>query len=76
MAERIHKRHQEDVKRKIQASQLVNLLQKHALDGGEIAATRIDSAKFLLNKIIGNPPQDVNVSADVYVTFDSKDAKA
>jgi hypothetical protein len=62
MAARLRKTHQEDVKAKIQASQLVNLLQKHALEGGEIAPTRIDSAKFLLNKLISNAPTQTELS--------------
>ena len=61
MAARLNNRHQQSVKDKIQASQLVNLLQKHALDGTDLLPTRIDAAKFLLNKMISNAPQDVNV---------------
>lgn len=75
MAARLRARHQEDVKAKIQASQLVNLLQEHALtgqyNGVEVSQTRIDAAKFLLNKIIANPPAEVNtnLSGAVAVTW-------
>lgn len=55
MAARLRKTHQEDVKTKIQATQLINFLQNHALNGDEASSTRIDAAKFLLNKIIANP---------------------
>lgn len=43
-------RHQEEVKAKIQTSQLVNFLQDHALRGDEskIDATRIRAAEILL----------------------------
>lgn len=54
MAARIRKHHQEEVKAKIQASQLINLLQNHALEDNDVSATRIDAAKFLLNKLISN----------------------
>lgn len=62
MAARLRAHHQEDVKRKIQASQLVNLLQDHALKGTELSEGRKDAAKFLLNKIISNPPQSLEHS--------------
>ena len=50
----IGRRHQEDVKRKIQASQLINYLQNHALTntGNENASTRIKAATALLNKVV------------------------
>lgn len=73
MATRLRKTHQEDVKAKIQASQLINLLQDHALTGEyqnkEVTPTRIDAAKFLLNKIISNPPTDTTVEHSGSVTF-------
>ena len=58
MAARIRAHHQEEVKAKIQASQLVNFLQNHALEGTEANNSRVDAAKFLLNKIIGNPVEE------------------
>jgi hypothetical protein len=61
MAARLRPRHQEDVKQKIRATQLVNFLQDHALDGKEVAQpTRIDAAKFLLNKLLSNAPTEVS----------------
>lgn len=43
--------HQDDVRRKIQASQLINVLQDHALGGeGEIAPSRIKAIEILLRK--------------------------
>ena len=54
MAARIHKRHQEDVRKKIQATQLLNYLQKHILknEGAENANTRVRAACALLNKTV------------------------
>lgn len=56
MAARLRRSHQEDVKRKIQASQLINYLQKHALNntGAENANTRVRAASTLLNKVLAD----------------------
>jgi hypothetical protein len=68
MATRLRQRHQDEIKQKIQGSQLVNLLQEHALtgefQGQEVSATRIDAAKFLLNKIISNAPQLTEITGE------------
>lgn len=51
MARPIGKLHQEDVRRKIQTSQLINVLQDHALSGdGEISPTRMKAIEILLKK--------------------------
>lgn len=62
MAARLRPRHQDDIKKKIQASQLVNFLQDHALKGGEVNTSRIDAAKFLLNKTLSNAPTDTTIA--------------
>lgn len=47
----IGKLHQDDVRRKIQASQLINVLQEHALSGeGDISITRMKAIEILLRK--------------------------
>lgn len=61
MAARLNKLHQQAVKDKIQGSQLVKRLQDHANGELDLTPTQIDAAKFLLNKIISNAPQDLNV---------------
>ena len=48
----IGSRHQEDVRRKIQASQLVNRLSDHALGKLELSATQIKAIEILLRKSI------------------------
>lgn len=49
----MNKLHQEDVRSKIQASQLVNVLQNHALSGaGEISPTRMKAIEILLRKSV------------------------
>lgn len=47
----MNKLHQEDVRKKIQASQLINVLQNHALtDGSEISMSRMKAIEILLRK--------------------------
>jgi len=49
----MNKLHQEDVRMKIQASQLINVLQNHALtDGSEISMSRMKAIEILLRKSI------------------------
>jgi hypothetical protein len=54
MAERLRKHHQDDVRMKIQASQLVNVLQNHALGltDSEITPTRLKAIEILLRKSV------------------------
>ncbi len=70
MAARLRKTHQEDVKAKIQASQLINFLQNHALANECASPTRIDAAKFLLNKLVSNAPTDTTVQHSGQVAFE------
>ena len=67
MAKRIRAHHQEEVKAKIQASQLINVLQNHALGSSEneLKPTQIDAAKFLLNKILSNAPTQIEQETDL-----------
>lgn len=44
------KLHQDDVRAKIQASQLINRLTDHALDGLELSVTQIKAIEILLRK--------------------------
>ena len=49
----IGKLHQNDVRKKIQVSQLINILQNHALSGeGELPPTRMKAIEILLKKSI------------------------
>jgi len=51
MAARMRKTHQEDVRAKIQASQLINVLQDHALGiTEELPASRLKAIEILLKK--------------------------
>ncbi len=51
MAARLRVQHQDEVRTKIQTSQLVNVLQKHALTGeNDISPTRMKAIEILLRK--------------------------
>lgn len=53
MAARMRKTHQDDVRAKIQASQLVNVLQNHALGNTEeLSASRLKAIEILLRKSV------------------------
>lgn len=53
MAARLNKLHSEEIRAKIQASQLINVLQNHALTGeGEIPPTRLKAIEILLRKSV------------------------
>lgn len=53
MAARIRKKHQDEVRAKIQASQLINVLQKHALgETEELPASRLKAIEILLRKSV------------------------
>lgn len=60
MAARIRKKHQDEVRAKIQASQLINRLQNHANGKIEMTDTQIKAAKILLDKSISNAPTEVS----------------
>lgn len=53
MAARILKpRHQDDIRQKIQTSQLVNRLTNHALGKVEMSATQVQAVRILLGKTL------------------------
>jgi len=53
MAARLNKLHTEEIRLKIKASQLVNVLQDHALSGkGDISPTRMKAIEILLRKSV------------------------
>lgn len=52
MAERLRKMHQDDVRTKIQTSQLINRLQNHALGELEMEPSQIKAAEVLIRKTL------------------------
>ena len=75
MAARLNKLHQDDIRKKIQTSQLLNVLQGHALKGtGDLSPTRLKAIEILLRKsiadlsavtITGDPDHPINHSMRV-----------
>lgn len=84
MAARINKRHSEEVRARIQTSQLINVLQDHALTGdGEFSPSRMKAIEILLRKSIpdlsavtigGDAENPLNLG--VTVTFVKPDGRA
>lgn len=52
MAARLRSRHQDEVRTKIQTSQLINRLQDHALGEVELSPTQIKAVEVLLRKTL------------------------
>lgn len=64
MAARLNKLHQDDIRQKIQASQLINVLQDHALGKTEeLSMSRMKAIEILLRKSIADLSA-VTVSGD------------
>lgn len=64
MAARLNPRHQDFVRAKIQASQLINVLQNHAFGiGDELSPSRIKAIEVLLKKSVPDLSQ-VTLSGD------------
>jgi hypothetical protein len=52
MPARLNPRHQQMVRDKIQASQLINRLEAHAMGEVELSATQVRSIEVLLKKVV------------------------
>ncbi len=52
MAARMRKTHQDDVRAKIQTSQLINRLTEHALGNVELSATQVRAIEVLIKKTL------------------------
>lgn len=59
MAARLRPRHQEDIKKKIQASQIINRLQDYFNGKVQLTPGQIQSAKILLDKSVSNAPTEI-----------------
>lgn len=64
MAARLNPRHSEMVRAKIKTSQLINRLQDEALGKISLTDGQRDSARFLVNKSLSNPPEQKILSGD------------
>lgn len=61
MAARLNPRNSELARQKIQTTQLLKRLQDEALGKISLTNGQRDSAQFLINKALGNPPQTVGI---------------
>lgn len=78
MAARLRATHQNDVRQKIRASQLINRLYKHAEGEVDMSATQVQAAKILLDKSLSNAPTEISgVDGEpLTIKFESADAGA
>lgn len=69
MAARLNLKHQADIRAKIQASQLVNVLQQHIFEGRDLKKSQVSAAIALLRKTVPDLSQvqgmmtNVNINA-------------
>lgn len=75
-ARTLRPRHQEEIRAKIQTSQLLNRIQNH-IDGTiELSPTQLDAAKFLVNKSLSNPAiiteNNTNITGDLDLNLNVK----
>ena len=69
MAARLNRRHQDAIRARIKASNIITRLQKH-IDGEiELSATQVTSARILLDKSVSNAQTDVNLSGSMEVLW-------
>lgn len=62
--QRMRAHHQDDVRAKIQVSQIINRLKSH-IDGEiELSATQVSCAKILLDKALSNAPTNLDATID------------
>lgn len=64
MAARVDRMHSERVRARIKLSQLVTRLENNSLGKIDMTQAQIDSAKFLVNKAMANPPEQKILSGD------------
>lgn len=72
MAARLRKTHQEDVRLKIQCSQIINRLTDNLNGKIELTNGQIQSAKILLDKSMSNAPQLVESKTELSGTVITK----
>ena len=62
MAARLRQHHQDDVRRKIQASALINRLQSYIDGDVDLTAGQVQAIKILLDKSVSNAPAATEIS--------------
>ena len=64
MAARLHKLHQDDIRRKIQASVIIDRLEKHVKGEIEMSATQVQAANALLDRSVAKLSQIQHTGPD------------
>lgn len=64
MAKRLRPMHQEDVRAKIQTSQLINRLTDHALGKVDLSTTQVQAIKILIGKTLPDL-QAISLDGDI-----------
>ena len=67
MAARLKAHHQEDVRRKIQASQIINRLQDYFMGKVELTQGQVQTAKILLDKSVSNAATELQTSGSIKI---------
>lgn len=76
MGARLNLKHQADIRAKIQASQLVRILQEHIFEGRELKKSQVSAAIALLRKTVPDLSQVEGVISNVnYNAADLSDAE-
>lgn len=78
MAARLRPHHQDDVRKKIQATQILNRLQAYFNGEVELSQGQIQTAKILLDKSVSNAPTEVTGEGGgaIVIKIESADAEA
>lgn len=74
MAKRLRPMHQEDVRAKIQTSQLINRLTDHALGKVDLSTTQVQAIKILIGKTLPDL-QAISMDANVNHGFSEEASK-
>ena len=73
MAARLNRRHQDSVREKIRASQLVNRLQDHVLGKIDLNPSQVTAALGLLKKCVADQTAvDMELDGELKVTHESR----
>jgi len=71
MAKRtLRPRHSDEIRAKIQASQLVNRLTAHAFGEVEMSPSQVQAAKILLDKSVSNAPTETDLKVEGSLTVE------
>ena len=68
-ARKLRPQHTDEIRAKIQTSQILNRLKDHVDGAVELTPSQVQSAKILLDKSLSNAATDVNLLGSVNITW-------